>query len=145
LRKEFSLLDKEIAEMVGMSREAVSNAFRILSLSDEIKDAIKAEKISEGHARALLGSKDEKERRKLFLELLENNYSVRETEKRAKGNPIAIDKIIINKEFLEKKLEELFSFDKVKLEKKKDKIQLVIDFETEEDIKKWMKKIIHKD
>ncbi len=145
LRKEFTLLDKEIAEIVGMSREAVSNAFRILSLSDEIKEAIKAEKISEGHARAMLGVKEEKERKKLIIELLENNYSVRETEKRAKGNPVAIDKTIINKEFLEKKLEELFSFDKVKLEKKKDKIQLVVDFESEEDIKKWMKKIIHKD
>lgn len=146
LRKEFSLLDKEIAEIVGMSREAVSNAFRILSLSNEIKDALKAEKISEGHARALLGVKDEKERKKLFLELLENNYSVREVERKAKGSKASqVDKTIINKEFLEKKLEELFSFDKVKLEKKKDKIQLVIDFDTEEDVKKWMKKIIHKD
>ncbi|GMX58571.1 MAG: ParB/RepB/Spo0J family partition protein [Candidatus Microsyncoccus archaeolyticus] len=146
LRKEFSLLDKEIAEIVGMSREAVSNAFRILSLSDEIKNALKEEKISEGHARALLGVKDEKERKKLFLDLLENNYSVREVERKAKGNNVSnIDKTIINKEFLEKKLEELFSFDKVKLEKKKDKIQLVIDFDTEEDVKKWMKKIIHKD
>ena len=146
LRKEFSLLDKEIAEIVGMSREAVSNAFRILSLSDEIKDAIKAEKISEGHARALLGVKDEKQRRKLFLEILQNNYSVREVERKAKtNNPTLIDKIIINKEFLEKKLGELFNFDKIKLEKKKDKIQIVIDFDSEEDIKKWMKKIIHKD
>jgi ParB family transcriptional regulator, chromosome partitioning protein len=146
LRREFSLMDKEIAEIVGMSREAVSNALRVLSLSDEIKEAIKSEKISEGHARALLGVKDEKERKKLFQEILENNYSVREVERKAKiSNPTLIDKIIINKEFLEKKLEELFNFDKVKLEKKKDKIQLVIDFESEEDIKKWMKNIIHKD
>jgi len=88
LRREFSLMDKEIAEIVGMSREAVSNALRILSLSDEIKDAIKAEKISEGHARALLGVKDEKERKKLFQEILENNYSVREVERKAKtSNP----------------------------------------------------------
>jgi ParB family chromosome partitioning protein len=146
LRKEFALMDKEIAEIVGMSREAVSNAFRVLSLSDEIKDAIKAEKISEGHAKALLGVKDEKERKKLFLELLANNYSVREVERRARAtNPNIADRVIINKEFLEKKLGELFNYDKVKLEKKKDKIQLVVDFESEEDIKKWMKKIIHKD
>ncbi|MDD3292574.1 MAG: ParB/RepB/Spo0J family partition protein [Candidatus Pacebacteria bacterium] len=146
LRKEFALMDKEIAEIVGMSREAVSNAFRVLSLSDEIKDAIKAEKISEGHAKALLGVKDEKERKKLFLELLANNYSVREVERRARAtNPNIVDRVIINKEFLEKKLGELFNYDKVKLEKKKDKIQLVVDFESEEDIKKWMKKIIHKD
>jgi ParB family transcriptional regulator, chromosome partitioning protein len=146
LRREFSLMDKEIAEIVGMSREAVSNALRVLSLSDEIKDAIKSEKISEGHARALLGVKDEKERKKLFLEILENNYSVREVERKAKTtNPTLIDKIIINKEFLEKKIRELFSNEKVKLEKKKDKIQLVIDFESEEDVKKWMKKIMHND
>jgi ParB family chromosome partitioning protein len=146
LRKEFALMDKEIAEIVGMSRESVSNALRVLSLSDEIKDAIKAEKISEGHAKALLGVKDEKERKKLFLELLANNYSVREVERRARAtNPNIVDRVIINKEFLEKKLGELFNYDKVKLEKKKDKIQLVVDFESEEDIKKWMKKIIHND
>lgn len=146
LRKEFSLMDKEIAQIVGMSREAVSNAFRILSLSNEIKEAIKAEKISEGHARALLGVKDEKERKKLFLEILENNYSVREVERKAKtNNPVLVDKTIINREFLEKKLGELFNYDKVKLERKKDKIQLVVDFDSEEEIKKWMKKIIHKD
>ncbi len=146
LRKEFTLMDKEIAEIVGMSRESVSNAFRILGLSEEIKDAIKAEKISEGHAKALLGVKDEKERKKLFLELLANHYSVREVERKAKAsNPNIVDKVIINKEFLEKKLGELFNYDKVKLEKKKDKIQLVVDFESEEDIKKWMKKIMHND
>jgi ParB family chromosome partitioning protein len=145
LRKEFNLLDKEIAQVVGMSREAVSNALRILSLSEEIKEAIKAEKISEGHARALLGVKDEKERKKLFIEILENNYSVREVEKRAKAkNPIKIDGPIINREFLENKLKEIFDYNKVKLEKKKDKIQFIVDFDSEEEMKKWMKKIIHR-
>ncbi|MDD5555602.1 MAG: ParB/RepB/Spo0J family partition protein [Candidatus Pacebacteria bacterium] len=145
LRSEFGLLDREIAQMVGASREAVVNTLRILSLSEEIKNALRGEKISEGHARALLGVKDERERKNLFDEILKNNYSVREVEKKAKSNKsIKIDKTIINKEFLEKKLKELFGYNRIKLEKKRDKIQFVADFESEEEIKGWIKKIMHR-
>ncbi|MDD5555574.1 MAG: ParB/RepB/Spo0J family partition protein [Candidatus Paceibacterota bacterium] len=145
LRNEFGLLDREIAQMVGASREAVVNTLRILSLSEEIKNALRGEKISEGHARALLGVKDEKERKNLFEEILKNNYSVREVEKKAKGNKsIKIDKTIINKEFLEKKLKELFGHNRIKLEKKRDKVQFIADFESEEEVKGWMKKIMHR-
>jgi len=144
LRSEFGLLDREIAQMVGASREAVVNTLRILSLSEEIKNALRGEKISEGHARALLGVKDERERKNLFEEILKNNYSVREVEKKAKGNKsIKIDKTIINKDFLEKKLKELFGHNRIKLEKKRGKIQFVADFESEEEIKGWIKKIMH--
>ncbi len=146
LRSEFGLLDKEIAQMVGASREAVVNTLRILSLSEEIKGALRAEKISEGHARALLGVKDERQRKNLFEEILKNNYSVREVEKKAKGDkPIKIDKTIANKDFLEKKLKELFGHSRIKLEKKKDKIQFVADFESEEDVKRWIKKIMYRE
>jgi len=146
LRNEFHLMDKEIAQMVGASREAVANTLRILSLSEEIKNALRAERISEGHARALLGIKDERERKNLFEEILKNNYSVREVEKKAKGSKsVKFDKNIDNKDFLEKKLKELFGYSRIKLEKKRDKIQFIADFESEEDVKRWIKKIMHHD
>lgn len=58
LQEEFGLTHKDIASSVGMSRVAVTNKIRLLKVPEEIKEAILNEKLSEGHARALLGLKD---------------------------------------------------------------------------------------
>ena len=58
LKTEFSLTEREIAQVAGMSREAVSNSLRILTLPDYIKQSLKQEKVTEGHARALLAIKE---------------------------------------------------------------------------------------
>ncbi len=55
LTDEFGLTQAEVANRVGKSRVAVTNALRILQAPDEIKVAVLSRKISEGHARALLG------------------------------------------------------------------------------------------
>ncbi len=60
LKKEFGLLDREIAKLSGLSRELITNSLRILSLPEEVKGALKSGTISEGHAKALLGGKDSK-------------------------------------------------------------------------------------
>lgn len=58
LQDEFSLTQNQIAKKVGLSRVAVTNKIRLLGLPDEVKEAVLNEKISEGHARALLGLSD---------------------------------------------------------------------------------------
>jgi len=82
LRKEFNLLEKEIAQVAGISREAVANSLRLLALPPDIINALKKEKITEGHAKSLLSVRDENLQRQIFNEILENNYSVRDVEKR---------------------------------------------------------------
>ncbi len=142
LKEEFGLLDKEIAQMVGSSREAVTNTLRLLALPEEIKNAVREEKISEGHARALLGVKDEKEMKVLFEEMLKNNYSVRDVERKAKEKRSPQE--MVNKEFLEKKIRDVLYYEKIHLQNKKEGIQLIADFESEEAIKRWLKRIIHR-
>lgn len=142
LKEEFGLLDKEIAQMVGSSREAVTNTLRLLALPEEIKNAVREEKISEGHARALLGVKDEKEMKVLFEEMLKNNYSVRDVERKAKEKRSPQE--MVNKEFLEKKIRDVLYYEKIHLQNKKEGIQLIADFESEEAIKRWLKRIMHR-
>ncbi|MFA5368609.1 MAG: ParB/RepB/Spo0J family partition protein [Candidatus Paceibacterota bacterium] len=150
LRIEFNLLEKEIAQVAGVSREAVSNALRMLSLPKEVREALKLEKITEGHAKALLAVKEEGLIKQLFKEILENNYSVRDVEKAAKGVKITkkVKTIggyeIPNKDFFEKKLKDYFDHEKIKLESKKGKIQFIAEFDTENDLKNWIKKAMHK-
>lgn len=55
LAKMFNLTHKEIADKIGYSRPAVANKIRLLALPEELKTFLLENKISEGHARALLG------------------------------------------------------------------------------------------
>lgn len=147
LRDEFGLLEKEIAKIAGLSREAVANSLRILLLPREVKEALKAEKISEGHARALLSAKDDKIRIMLLQEVIDNGYSVRETERKAKEmNPKTARKPFISKvpqvisEFLERKLKQFLNSENVKIEKKKNNIQVIMNFASEEEMNDWLRK-----
>lgn len=55
LRDLFGLTNEAIADRVGKARPTVVNTMRLLDLEPEVQDAIEAERISEGHGRALLG------------------------------------------------------------------------------------------
>ncbi len=150
LKKEFGLLDKEIAKLSGLSREVVTNSLRILALPEEVKDALKSGVISEGHARALLGAKENKLIKELLNEIISNGYSVRETERRVKERNAGatakkkeIKKPIENgiDEFLEKKVKQILNLEDIKIEKKKTTIRLSFDFSSIDDINQWLKKL----
>jgi len=55
LMSEFRLTQEQAAERVGKSRAVVANKVRLLTLPDQVKEALRRGDISEGHARALLG------------------------------------------------------------------------------------------
>ena len=76
----FALTQEEVAKRVGKSRTAVTNALRLLNLTEEELQALRVGAISAGHARALLSVEDE-EIRKQMLEMATNGASVRELEK----------------------------------------------------------------
>lgn len=88
----FGLTQEEVAKRMGKSRTAVTNALRLLNLTDEELQALRVGVISAGHARALLSVEDA-ELRKQMLDLATNGASVRELEKLAaklkKGNKTA--------------------------------------------------------
>jgi ParB family chromosome partitioning protein len=149
LREEFGLLEKEIARIAGTSREAIANSLRILTLPPEVKKALKEGSVSEGHARALLGCQDLKMVKELLEEIIANGYSVRETERRVKernagaGPKKSFVKQVpqMISEFLEKKVKQILSLENIKIEKKKDSIQVVVNFKSEEEMNEWLKKL----
>lgn len=81
---DFGLHHEEIAQRVGKSREAVTNTLRLLKLSDEAKNALRNEWISEGHARALLGLTNPLKQNAALKIVLEKKLSVRQTEELVK-------------------------------------------------------------
>ena len=74
---------ERVAEMVSKSRVAVANTLRLLKLPEDMQLLLKQGIISAGHARALLSIEEEKERRKLFEHIQQNNLSVRQAEQEA--------------------------------------------------------------
>jgi len=80
LMDEFGLTQEQVAERVGRSRTAVANTVRLLRLPDEIKDALAGGRISEGHARALLGLPDLRLQRQALGIVEKRGLNVRQTE-----------------------------------------------------------------
>lgn len=80
LVKLYNLTHEEVSRKVSLSRPAVANKIRLLSLPEEIKRALLEEKIAEGHARALLGLEGRDTIIATYKIILRDNLSVRATE-----------------------------------------------------------------
>jgi len=89
LSKEFALTQEMVADRVGKSRAAVANTMRLLNLSGSIKEDLVSGRISMGHARALLSLENTKKMEALRKEIVKQNLTVRQTEKRV--NKLKID------------------------------------------------------
>ncbi|MBS4539302.1 ParB/RepB/Spo0J family partition protein [Clostridium sp. D2Q-11] len=82
--KKHNLTQEELSEIVGKSRTYISNLIRLLNLSDKVKSMIKKGQLSSGHGRTLLSISDKEKQYNVALSILENDLSVRETEKLVK-------------------------------------------------------------
>ena len=80
LIERFDLKQEEVARQAGKSRSAVANMLRLLELPDEVLALVQDEKLSMGHARAILGLADEKKMVPLAELTVSKELSVREVE-----------------------------------------------------------------
>ncbi|MHB8933710.1 MAG: ParB/RepB/Spo0J family partition protein [Bellilinea sp.] len=80
LASEFGLSHEEIAVKVGKNRATITNTLRLLHLPDAVRIALVEGKISEGHARALLGLATPQAQNAVLQNILANDLSVRQTE-----------------------------------------------------------------
>ena len=58
MQDEFGMSHEEIAKKVGLNRVTITNKIRLINLPDPVKEDVLNGRLSEGHARALLGIKD---------------------------------------------------------------------------------------
>ena len=81
LQEEFNLTQEQIASSIGKSRSYVANTLRLNTLDANIKQLIRRDQLSAGHARAIITAEDPDA---IVNEILQNKLSVRETEQLAK-------------------------------------------------------------
>lgn len=80
LNQEFKMSYSEIAAQVAKDYRTINNIARLLNLPSEIQQAVSDEKISYGHARALLGIHNPEKQRNAFERILAGGFTVRDTE-----------------------------------------------------------------
>ena len=143
LMDDFSLTVEETAKKVGKTRPQVSNTLRLLSLPEEIKEALINGRLSEAHAIYLVGLDNEVKQLNVFHKILQNDWTVRETsrqvrklggtkESRIKENPSDRVKESIFREFFGAKTE-------IKRANRGGKI--IIDFYSDDELAEMTQKI----
>jgi ParB family chromosome partitioning protein len=80
LTEEFALTQEQVARRVGKSRVAVSNTLRLLKAARRVQKALLEGRISEGHARALLGLEQTEAQEAALKTVLKRGLNVRQTE-----------------------------------------------------------------
>lgn len=141
LADQFNLKHADIAKKVGKSREYVSNTLRLLTLPEEILQALTDRKISEGHTRPLLMLHDRpEEQNTLFREIMLKKMTVREAEKISRK--IAFDKVRKKERMFDPEIVELEQQisdtlgTRVHIEPKENGGKIQIDYFGEDDLKK---------
>lgn len=79
LIKEVGLTHEQCAEAVGRSRAAVTNLLRLFELNEDVQNLLRENKLSPGHAKALLGMAGPRQT-SLAAAVVSRQYSVRQTE-----------------------------------------------------------------
>lgn len=145
LMEECNLKLDEVGERVGKQRSTVNNYLRLLRLPDDIQAGIRDNKLSMGHARAIINIEDADEQMLVFNRIIDEGLSVRDTEELArhtKNNaaPKAAEKavpkkvVIMGYDNYTGNLSEKLNV-KVKLKSKgKGKGELVIPFDNETEL-----------
>ncbi|SHK57393.1 chromosome partitioning protein, ParB family [Clostridium cavendishii DSM 21758] len=144
LLNDFKLTQEELSKKIGKSRTAISNTMRLLQLDNRVQNYIIESVLSEGHGRALLGLEDKENQYKTAQLVIDENLSVRETEKIVKKineeeneNNKSNEEKKINPYYkdLQNRLQNYFGT-KVKLNNKNNKGKIEIEYYSEEDLQR---------
>lgn len=80
-----TMTQEELGRTMGKSQASIANKMRLLSLPDEVQEALLQDKISERHARSLLNLKTPEEQIAMLREIIEKRMTVRELDAKIKG------------------------------------------------------------
>ncbi len=80
LMQQFHITQEAMAARVGKKQSTIANKLRLLRLSDRIRKILVEANLSERHARALLKLDDEEKQVQVLTAVIDNGYSVRQTE-----------------------------------------------------------------
>lgn len=147
LKNALNVNQEELADNIGKSRSHLANTLRLLNLPEHIQKHIQDNLITAGHARAILGLKEQDAMVQVTHQIIKKNLSVRETENlikswnkpeksAKKSDPAEIELASKLSELVKKKINKDL---KVKLKGTARKGQLVINYSNEKQLQDFLK------
>lgn len=150
LLEEFNLTQEELSSRVGKNRATISNYLRILNLPPAIQAAIRYEKITMGHARALASIDDDEDLMNIFKKTIDEGLSVRKVEDlvanlKNKSTAKHSTKNIVSEktEKILNNLKEKFNIDAKSKVTSKGKVIVQLKFDNDEEIENFFKNFIN--
>ena len=144
---KFKVTQEKVSEVLGKSRTSVANTLRLLNLPQEIQEEIRKGRISFAHGRTLLELEDANQQRRLTQEIISKGLSVRELESLVKKHRPKISKSRMQagayQPHLTVFIEELQHVlaTKVRVVQKKKRGHITIEFYSQEDLERIVKRI----
>jgi ParB family chromosome partitioning protein len=143
LMDDFNLSLEEAAKKMGKSRPQISNTLRLLSLPEEIRNALAGGRLSEAHAIYLLGLDTEVKQLNVFRKIIQNDWTVRETNKQVRkmgGTKEARIKDNFSDRAREASFREFFGT-KTEIKRGNKGGKIIIDFYSDEELAEMVRKI----
>ncbi len=146
LMDSYNLKQDDVAQKLGKARPSIANTLRLLNLAPEIKELVRNDKLSAGHARAVLSIPKAVDQIEMVKKILANDWSVRETEKQVKyfvkpeTRPVKLSEKVKAKMTVEMRefvndMTRVFAT-KVKLMGNETKGRITIDYFTNDDLQR---------
>jgi ParB family chromosome partitioning protein len=149
LAEEFHFTQEEIAHRVGKDRSTITNIIRLLKLPIVVQDSLRKGEISIGHAKVLLSLDNDELIKQAWKKIIENNLSVRQTEKlitsllsnkpkETKPKKITVDS---NLRYFEQEISKTIGT-KVKIEDRNKKGKIIIEYYGREDFERIVNRLL---
>ena len=138
LISQYNLTQDEVADKIGKSRPAVANTLRLLLLPEQIIALVESNKLTAGHARALLAIDNPVKQKELALQIVEQGLTVRDIENiikhlnKPKTETVVKERSLELKDF-EERIKRVFST-KVSIKGTESKGKIVIDYYSKDDL-----------
>ncbi len=143
LMDEFGLTQEKLAEDVGKDRATIANTVRLLRLPKEVQEELGHDRISRGHAIALLGLGNRNQQVKLCRKIVRQGLSVRETEVLIKRTLTTMPRrqLVVRKSpelaAIEEKLQQFFGT-RVHVKKHRAGGRVEIEYYSDEDLERFL-------
>lgn len=146
LINEYSLTQEEVAEKVSKNRSTIANSLRLLKLCDEVRQMIIEDKLTTGHARALIPIEDAELQTEAANFIFDNKLSVRDTEiyikkllsipKESKENIVATNDLSIFYNDIESRLKDILGAKIAIKSKNNEKGKIEINYYSQDELER---------
>ncbi|MBA4418093.1 MAG: hypothetical protein C0392_09310 [Syntrophus sp. (in: bacteria)] len=138
---EFSYTQQDLAKKIGIDRSSVANHVRLLKLPDWIRQLMSEGRLTQGHGRALLSMKSEKDQKRFVEKVLNEGASVRDLERAARKTNRPINTPFAD---VEETLRERLST-RVNITYKRNKGKIIVEFYSKEDLERILELFFSED